>query len=942
MMQQYLRIKAQHPDMLLFYRMGDFYELFHADAERAARLLDITLTQRGASNGQPIKMAGVPYHAAEQYLARLVKLGESVAICEQIGDPATSKGPVERKVVRIVTPGTVTDSALLEEKRDNLLLAISSPPLTAKGSLRSSGEPNGVLPAGARGGREGLARPGGVGLAWLNLASGQFFVCETAAANLPAELERLQPSEILHAENLDPLSLRGRAGAGEGSRAALKSLPAWHFDLETARRGLCQQFATLDLAGFGCDDFTVGLEAAGALLGYAKLTQGQAISHIRSVQVYSADQYVRMDAATRRNLEITQTLRGEPAPTLLSLLDTCATNMGSRLLHHWLHHPLRDQNVLRARLDAVDKLLLPPSPAGGRGAGGEGSHNEALSTNPLTPTLSRLRERELFRSVHDHLKPCVDVERITARIALRSARPRDLSGLRDTLLTLPQLHAALAQCDAPLIRQLADALHQPVRPERVEGSSRSDGQPVASVHASTGSAQTANELVELLQKTIKPEPSSVLREGGVIADGFDAELDELRGIQTNCGDFLLALEARERARTGIATLKVEYNRVHGFYIEVTHAQSANVPDDYRRRQTLKNAERYITPELKTFEDKALSANERALAREKFLYEQLLDQLAPFIPQLQRIAAAIAELDVLATFAERAATLNFSEPQFSDGAQIEIKQGRHPVVEAQVDNFTPNDTTLNETRRTLLITGPNMGGKSTYMRQVAIIALLAHVGCFVPAQEAVLGEIDQIFTRIGASDDLASGRSTFMVEMTEAANILHNATEKSLVLVDEIGRGTSTFDGLALAYAIARHLLEKNRSYTLFATHYFELTRLAEEFAQLANVHLAAIEHQHSIVFLHSVNEGAASQSYGLQVAALAGVPNDVIKAAKKQLRKLEQNSAAQNPQGDLFDSKPEMPEPEEHPVLKSLRELQPDELSPKEALERLYQMKRLV
>ncbi len=914
MMQQYLAIKAQHPDMLLFYRMGDFYELFHDDAVRAAKLLDITLTQRGASNGNPIKMAGVPYHAAEQYLARLVKMGESIAICEQIGDPATSKGPVERKVMRIVTPGTVTDSALLEEKRDNLLLAIASP---AKGSS------------------------GGVGLAWLNLASGQFVICETTTENLPAELERLQPSEILHAESTAPQA---------SIHAALRALPDWHFDVESARRALCQQFATLDLAGFGCDNFSVGLEAAGALLGYAKLTQGQAISHIRSVQVYSADRYVRMDASTRRNLEITQTLRGEPAPTLLSLLDTCATNMGSRLLANWLHHPLRDRNVLSARLDAVSKLL--PSPAGGRGAGGEGLHNKALTSQTLTPTLSRLRERELYKDVHDHLKPCVDVERITARIALRSARPRDLSGLRDTLLTLPQLHASLAQCDAPLIQQLADALqtidslepHQPVRPEPVEGSSRSDVQTGAPVHPSTSSGRTGIKLVELLQKTLKPEPSSVLREGSVIADGFDAELDELRGIQTNCGDFLLALETRERQRTGITTLKVEYNRVHGFYIEVSAAQSVNVPDDYRRRQTLKNAERYITPELKTFEDKALSANERALAREKFLYEQLLDQLAPFIPQLQNIAAAIAELDVLATFAERATTLNFSAPQFADDAQINIIKGRHPVVEAQVDQFTPNDTALNDARRTLLITGPNMGGKSTYMRQVAIIALLAHVGCFVPTQAAVLGEIDQIFTRIGASDDLASGRSTFMVEMTEAANILHNATEKSLVLVDEIGRGTSTFDGLALAYAIARHLLEKNRSYTLFATHYFELTRLAEEFTQLANVHLAAIEHQHSIVFLHSVNEGAASQSYGLQVAALAGVPNDVIRTAKKQLLKLEQNSAAQNPQGDLFDQRPVVieKEPEEHPLLQALRELQPDELSPKEALEKIYKLKKLM
>jgi len=884
MMQQYLRIKAEHTDKLLFYRMGDFYELFMDDAVRVAKLLDITLTQRGASNGQPIKMAGVPYHAAEQYLARLVKMGESVAICEQIGDPATSKGPVERKVVRIVTPGTVTDSALLEEKRDNLLLSLQQ-------------------------------RGNKLGLAWLNLASGQFFVCETGAANLAAELERLQPSELLHAENSTPET---------AIHTALKSLPDWYFELETARRALCQQFNTLDLAGFGCDAFTVGLEAAGALLAYAKLTQGQAISHIRSVQVYSAERYVRMDAATRRNLEITQTLRGDPAPTLLSQLDRCATNMGSRLLANWLHHPLRDRAVLNARLQAVAQL------------------------------------DERHRDVYENLRPCVDVERITARIALRSARPRDLSGLRDSLLALPQLHGTLARCDAPLIRQLADTLqtttsvetHQTVRPEPVEacpelvevGSARSDVQASTPFHASTSSARTEHELVTLLKKTMKAEPSAVLREGSVIADGFDTELDELRGIQTNCGDFLLALEARERARSGIATLKVEYNRVHGFYIEVSAAQSVNVPDDYRRRQTLKNAERYITPELKAFEDKALSANERALAREKFLYEQLLDALAPHIAQLQNIAAAIAELDVLATFAERAATLNFSAPQFCADAQIAIKQGRHLVVEAQVDNFTPNDAQLDDARRMLLITGPNMGGKSTYMRQVAIIALLAHVGCFVPAQQALLGEIDQIFTRIGASDDLASGRSTFMVEMTEAANILHNATEKSLVLVDEIGRGTSTFDGLALAYAIARHLLEKNRSYTLFATHYFELTRLTEEFAQLANVHLAAIEHQHSIVFLHSVNEGAASQSYGLQVAALAGVPHSVIRAAKKQLIKLEQQSAAQHPQGDLFATAPppEPLEPEEHPLVSALRDMQPDDLSPKAALEKIYQLKKLV
>ena len=834
MMQQFLRIKSEHPDTLLFYRMGDFYEMFFADAEQAAKLLDITLTHRGSSNGVPIKMCGIPYHAAEQYLARLVKLGLSVAICEQIGDPATSKGPVERRVMRIVTPGTITDSALMEEKRDSLLLSIHQ-------------------------------RRDKLGLAWLNLASGQFFVSETTTDNLPAELERLQPSEILHAEN-----------ANLPAVTACKQLPAWHFDLDTARRALCQQFSTLDLAGFGCNDFTVGLEAAGALLGYVRLTQGQAMSHIRNLQVYSEDQHIKMDAATRRNLEITQTLRGEPAPTLMSLLDTCATNMGSRLLSNWLHHPLRDRAVLRSRLDATDKL------------GG------------------------LYSEIHKHLKSCVDVERITARIALRSARPRDLSGLRDTLLTLPKLHTELANCDSTLLNALVDAL------------------------------QADAALSGMLTVSLRAEPSSVLREGGVIADGCDAELDELRGIQNNCGDFLLALETREKARTGISTLKVEYNRVHGFYIEVSVAQSANVPDDYRRRQTLKNAERYITPELKIFEDKALSANDRALTREKFLYDQLLGQLTPYIPQLQRISAAISELDVLAAFAERAAALNFCAPQFSDEILISIKEGRHPVVEAQVDRFTPNDIQLSDERRMLLITGPNMGGKSTYMRQIAIITLLAHIGCFVPARQAVLGEIDRIFTRIGSSDDLASGRSTFMVEMTEAANILHNATEKSLVLVDEIGRGTSTFDGLALAHAIACHLLEKNQSYTLFATHYFELTRLCEEFTRLANVHLSAIEHQHSIVFLHSVSEGAASQSYGLQVAALAGVPAQVIRSAKKQLRILEQNSAAMSPQGDLFDYRSAEPEePEEHPLLTALREVQPDELSPKAALELLYQLKKL-
>jgi DNA mismatch repair protein MutS len=837
MIQQFLRIKAEHPDNLLFYRMGDFYELFFEDAVKAAKLLDITLTHRGSSNGEPIKMCGIPYHAADQYLARLVKLGLSVAICEQTGDPATSKGPVERRVMRILTPGTVTDSALLEEKRDSVLLALHQ-------------------------------RGGKIGLSWMNLASGQFFVAETTLANLPAELERLQPSEILYAEH-SPLKIGGIS----------RALPDWHFALDTAKRALCQQFATLDLAGFGCEHFSAGLEAAGALLGYAKLTQGQAICHVHSLQVYQTDGYVRMDAATRRNLEITRTLRGEVAPTLLSLLDRCATNMGSRQLSNWLHHPLRNREILRERLNVVALLQSNPNGAG-------------------------------YRIIHDRLKPCVDVERITTRIALKSARPRDLSGLRDTLLALPELKTALdTMQNSALIKELAAALLPDV------------------------------QLVELLAHSLRTVPSTVLREGGVIADGFDAELDELRGIQNNCGEFLLALESRERARTGISTLKVEYNRVHGFYIEVSLAQSVNVPEDYRRRQTLKNAERYITPELKAFEDKALSANERALAREKYLYDALLDSLLPSVLPLQRMAASIAQLDVLSCFSERAAALNFCAPTFSNSAQISIVAGRHPVVEVQVERFTPNDTELSNDRRMLLITGPNMGGKSTYMRQVALIALLAHIGCFVPAERAVLGEIDQIFTRIGSSDDLASGRSTFMVEMTEAAGILHNATDNSLVLVDEIGRGTSTFDGLALAHAIACHLIEKNRSYTLFATHYFELTKLAAEFPSFANVHLSAIEHQNSIVFLHAVKDGAASQSYGLQVAALAGVPAQVIRNAKKQLRMLELISAS--PQGDLF-AVPQEEEPELHPLLAAFEKVKPDELTPRVALDLLYQLKKLL
>ncbi len=844
MMQQYLRIKAQHPDMLVFYRMGDFYELFHGDAEKAARLLDITLTRRGASAGEPIKMAGVPYHAVEQYLVKLVKLGESVAICEQIGDPNTSKGPVERQVTRIVTPGTLTDSALLEDKRDDLLLALWQQQNT-------------------------------VGMAWLALAAGRFRATEIKAADLAAELERLRPAEVLIAESASVV-------LPEATACALRRLPEWQFDLEAATRALCRQFNTHDLTAFGLDALPAAACAAGALIEYARATQGNSIAHVTALAIENASAYVALDPATRRNLEISETLRGEPAPTLMSLLDTCATSMGSRLLRHTLHHPLRDRAQIRERLAAVALLA------------GDGA------TACVT--------------LRDEFKACVDVERITARVALKSARPRDLSGLRDTLARLPQLSAQVAALDTQRLQALA-----------------TDVQPLENV-------------ATLLARAIQSEPAAVVREGGVIADGFDAELDELRAIQNNCGQFLLDLEARERARSGIANLKVEYNRVHGFYIEVTRAQSDKVPDDYRRRQTLKNAERYITPELKTFEDKALSAQERSLAREKLLYDQLLDELGPAIPSLQRVAAAFAELDLLTTFAERAQTLDYCAPELVDEPLIEIEAGRHPVVEAQIGNFIANDARLAPSRQMLLVTGPNMGGKSTYMRQVALIALLAHCGSFVPARRAQIGPVDQIFTRIGAADDLAGGRSTFMVEMTEAAYILHHATPASLVLMDEIGRGTSTFDGLALAWAIARHLLDVNQSLTLFATHYFELTRLAQEFKQLANVHLDAVEHKDHIVFLHAVEEGPANQSYGLQVAQLAGVPASVIRAAKKHLLQLEQDSVSRSRQPDLFAA-PSNPEPEpaiDPALIEKLREIEPDALTPKQALEALYALRKLL
>ncbi|MBB3008169.1 DNA mismatch repair protein MutS [Cupriavidus alkaliphilus] len=866
MMQQYLRIKADHPDTLLFYRMGDFYELFHDDAEKAARLLDITLTARGSSNGVPIRMAGIPFHSADQYLARLVKLGESVAICEQIGDPATSKGPVERKVVRIVTPGTLTDAALLPDKADTFLMAVHQQTT-----------------------RRGVSK---TGLAWLNLASGELRLMECEAALLGRELERIRPAELLYADGIELPALA----------CARTRLPEWHFDQDAGTRRLREQLGVASLDPFGCAGLGAALGAAGALLNYAATTQGQSLRHVQGVKVERESEYVGLDSATRRNLELTETLRGGESPTLFSLLDTCCTAMGSRALRHWLHHPLRDPAVPQARQQAIGVLI-------------------DQGTDALRAALRRL----------------ADVERITSRLALLNARPRDLSSLRDTLRALPGVQACLRDDQGSLL--LVQTLQDLAVPQ---------------------------DCLDLLVRAVAEEPATVVRDGGVIARGFDTELDELRDISENCGQFLIDLEARERARTGIANLRVEFNRVHGFYIEVTNGQADKVPDDYRRRQTLKNAERYITPELKAFEDKALSAQDRALAREKQLYDCLLQALLPHIGELQRVAGALARLDVLAALAERAQTLDWSAPERVAENVVDIVQGRHPVVEGQLAAesvaFIANDCQLNEARKLLLITGPNMGGKSTFMRQTALIVLLACVGAYVPARRAVIGPIDRIFTRIGAADDLAGGRSTFMVEMTEAAGILHHATPASLVLMDEIGRGTSTFDGLALAWAIARHLLSHNRSHTLFATHYFELTQLPQEFPQAANVHLSAVEHGDGIVFLHAVQDGPASQSYGLQVAQLAGVPQPVIRAARKHLAWLEQQSAdaTPTPQLDLFAAPP-TPDgddawdhnpaataasapalaPEQAAVIDALADMDPDTLTPRAALEALYRLKAL-
>ncbi|ELL8241961.1 DNA mismatch repair protein MutS [Vibrio cholerae] len=845
MMQQYLRLKAENPDILLFYRMGDFYELFYDDAKCASELLDISLTKRGASAGEPIPMAGVPFHAVEGYLAKLVQMGESVAICEQIGDPATSKGPVERKVVRIVTPGTVTDEALLSERVDNLIAAI-------------------------------YHHNGRFGYATMDITSGRFQLSEPQTEEeMAAELQRTSPRELLFPEDFSPVHLMA-------SRQGNRRRPIWEFELDTAKQQLNQQFGTRDLVGFGVEQAKLGLCAAGCLIQYVKDTQRTALPHIRSLTWDRQDQSVILDAATRRNLELTHNLAGGTDNTLAEVLDHCATPMGSRMLKRWIHQPMRDNATLNQRLDAITEL----------------------------------KETALYGELHPVLKQIGDIERILARLALRSARPRDLARLRHAMQQLPELHSVMSELKQPHLTEL-----------------RTHAEPM-------------DELCDLLERAIKENPPVVIRDGGVIADGYSAELDEWRDLANGATEFLERLEAEERDRHGIDTLKVGYNNVHGFYIQVSRGQSHLVPPHYVRRQTLKNAERYIIEELKQHEDKVLNSKSRALALEKQLWEELFDLLLPHLEQLQQLAASVAQLDVLQNLAERAENLEYCRPTLVQEAGIHIQGGRHPVVERVMNEpFIANPIELNPQRRMLIITGPNMGGKSTYMRQTALIALMAHIGSYVPAESASIGPLDRIFTRIGASDDLASGRSTFMVEMTETANILHNATRNSLVLMDEIGRGTSTYDGLSLAWASAEWLAKEIGAMTLFATHYFELTELPNVLPHLANVHLDAVEHGDGIAFMHAVQEGAASKSYGLAVAGLAGVPKPVIKNARAKLQQLEllssQPAETRKPSRvDIANQLSLIPEPSA--VEQALAGVDPDQLTPRQALDMLYQLKKLL
>lgn len=847
MMRQYLTIKAEFPNILVFYRMGDFYELFFDDAKKAADLLDISLTARGKTGGNAIPMAGVPYHAVENYLAKLVQLGESVAICEQIGDPATSKGPVERKVVKVVTPGTVSDEALLHDRQDNLIVALYEQKTQNTGYC--------------------------FGIAYLDMTSGRFVLTEPETVEqAQAELQRLNPAELLYSESLINTEL-------VNNRKGLRRRPEWEFDLDTAYQLLNKQFGTNDLTGFGVQNNLLGIAAAGCLFQYVKDSQRSALPHIRSLLSESTSKGVVLDAATRRNLELTQNLAGSSENTLAAILDHTATPMGSRLLKRWLHFPLQDLNILQNRQSVIREIIA----------------------------------NDLFIDTQQILKQMGDVERIVARIALRSARPRDFARLRNALMHLPELQTLLTEAKNNNQHSAITALMAAIKP--------------------------MPELHKLLQHAIVENPPVLIRDGGVIAHGYNQELDTLRDLSQGASNFLIEIEEREKARTGIQNLKVSYNKVHGFYIEISRAQAIDVPDDYIRRQTLKNNERFITEELKAHEEQVLTAQSRFLALEKRLYDELFDKVLPNLANLQNLADGLAELDVLNNFAERAQTLNYVQPTLVTEPGINIAAGRHPVVEQMTnDAFIANPVVLDDSRKMLIITGPNMGGKSTYMRQTALITLLAHVGCYVPAESAQIGLVDRIFTRIGASDDLASGRSTFMVEMTETANILHNATHRSLVLLDEIGRGTSTYDGLSLAWACAEMLALKTKAFTLFASHYFELTLLAKQIPSLANVHLDAMEHGDDIIFMHAVQEGAASKSFGLQVAQLAGIPKEVVNRAKQRLSELEQQKAPTSSDITTFEQLPLIDIT--HPVIEELSNLDVDNLTPKQALDMLYQLKQ--
>jgi len=845
MMQQYLRIKADYPETIVLYRMGDFYELFYSDAQLVSQLLDITLTQRGKSNGEPIPMAGVPFHSVDQYLAKLVKLGRSVAICEQIGDPATSKGPVERKVVRVVTPGTLIEDSLLDERKDNILAAV-------------------------------YCHNDQYAIATLELSLGQFQGQQlNSLDDVLSELERIKPAELLVSEQNPALD-------DKNTSITCHTVPNWYFDYDVAYELLCKQFNTHNLTAYGCQDFPVSVSAAGALLQYTKDMQYDTVPHITQFKITQKSDFLIIDAASRQNLEIETNLSGGNEFTLVSLMDRCANAMGGRLLRRWLHGPITDHLTLGQRQLAVGELI------------------EQLDQAKL----------------HQLLKTCGDIERILTRIALNTARPRDLVRLRLALQCLPAIKHTLQSSQSELIQQLDEYLGPFI------------------------TSQT------LLENAILDEPAAVIRDGGVIKAGFDSEFDELQTLSKNSGEFLLELEQREKQQTEISTLKVKYNRVHGFYIEVSKAQSHLVPETYIRRQTLKNAERYITEELKTYEDKVLSAREKALAREKSLYQSVIDTLQPELVAMQAMAQSLAQLDVLGNFAERAVSLDFCRPTMSHTTGIEIIEGRHPVVEAnQSQPFIGNDLVLNDSTKMKVITGPNMGGKSTYMRQNALITLLAYTGSYVPASKATIGPIDRIFTRIGASDDLAGGRSTFMVEMTEMANILRNATPNSLVLVDEIGRGTSTYDGLSLAWACALDLATRIQAFSLFATHYFEITELATQLNNVDNVHLDAVEHGHNIVFMYHVKAGPANQSYGIQVARLAGLPNAVLDTASDKLRELETHINLTKPSSHTNNQPAQLSildRPEKtHPVLDKLTKLEVDELSARDALNILYDLKAL-